>query len=147
MSLVVGVLSLGTRWAGSSCCTRIAVGFGKGLKCLFLDQTLPPGCCWVRFLKEKHQEGNKAVPGMDGIPGAGSRPGYSTCDPVPCCCAWGSGGGGPRRPCTHVGDLKEAPGCCLWTCPAVVIMFIWRVKQQLEDLSLCDSVFSYQNKS
>lgn len=38
--------------------------------------------------------------------------------------------------CTHVGDVDEAFGYWLRTSPALAVVVVMKVKQQMEDLSL-----------
>ena len=69
---------------------------------------------------------------------------------------WESSGGWPKslEPCTHMGDLEEAPGSWFQVGAAPAIAAIWGVKQRMEDLSLsvstslCNSAFQInKNKS
>ena len=55
--------------------------------------------------------------------GTGSSPGTSTSHPAPCLCPGESSGGWAKTlgPCTHVGELEEAPGSWLWTSSVLAV--------------------------
>lgn len=76
--------------------------------------------------------------------GAASSPSCTTSDPVPCLWAGKATEDAPSlAPSTHVGDLDKVLGSVLWIPSALVIMPIWRVNQQMENLSFAHSLFLF----
>lgn len=65
---------------------------------------------------------------------SGSSAGCFISDPAP---AWESSRGWPKylSPCTHMGNLQDAPGSLLQTNTVTAFAAIWGVIQQMEDLS------------
>lgn len=50
---------------------------------------------------------------------------------------------GAWAPVTHMEDVDEAPGSCLWSGPTLAVAAIWEVTQQVEDLFLFLSLLFY----